>query len=247
MMSDLELELRILRMKVKGTARNLHYKLVVPKDKHQAAIERTEIFAGDFIAYLNEPIVFGKLGLDRFQNKVINTIFDDIRVRKMSYSNPITQHNGFPWMRLAYQNFSGMPNLDNPEEGIYAQFFVDYNVEKCLPVSAYVYGIDFYNDEIMSKEVSFLFSPDLITAENITDIEHKSMLTNTKVTTTQNRVLLEHMNPKRRIGCTTQYHLLGQMEWSAEPSLFVYAHNSLNSRTTRYQEVPEGELSFVLK
>ncbi len=241
MMSNFELQLRVLRMNVLDAIQSCHYKLVVPQDKHQAAVERAEVFAGDFMAYLNEPAILGKLGLDRFQNKVVNTIFDHIQAGNMSYDKPITQRDGFPVIRLPYHNYSGMPNLDNPEEGIYAQFFVDYNVEKCLPISAYVSGIDFYSDEIISNSVYFFFSPGLITAQNITDVERKSMLRNTTVTTTPNRVLLEHMIPNRGIGWTNQYHLLGQMEWSLEPELFVYAHNSSTSRTTRYQEVPEGE------
>lgn len=76
MISDLEFKLRVLRGELVSAARGLHYKMTVPKQKHRAATERAEIFAGDFMAYLNEPAVWAKLNLDHSQNGVLNTLIE---------------------------------------------------------------------------------------------------------------------------------------------------------------------------
>ena len=92
---------------------------------------------------------------------------------------------------------------------------------------AYFFGFNFSRGKILSDTIDFLFSPTLITPQNIGDIIEKSVLKNTIITATQNRVLLEKNYPSKRLEETRQYYLLGQLESEliGKP-LFVYGHNS---------------------
>lgn len=243
-LSNLELYLRVLKAKIVKTTQKLHYQIAVPKDKHQAAVKKAETFAGDFMAYLNEPRVWDKLDLESSQNRALNGLSEIAKGRNLYNQGAGGKYDGFQVLKLGFGNYDNVNNFlvgDYLKHGKYLNFAVCYNVDKDLPVSAWFGGVTCDGSGIGSiDDVNFLFSPNPIITENISNIVTKSMLTNTKVTTTANRVLLEYNNIK----CAYQYHLLGQMEWSLAPELLVYAHNSRKTIFTRPRELPEGELSY---
>lgn len=206
----------------------LHYNMAVSSEQHHFALESVEKFAGDFAAYLENPLVLTSLHPDGFESHIASTIVDEVKSGKMNTLHPETRFDGFPGIMMRYGNYDPLGfDLSQPPEGTNVVLGLRYNVEKCLPVMAYFFGFNFSRGKILSDTIDFLFSPTLITPQNIGDIIEKSVLKNTIITATQNRVLLEKNYPSKRLEETRQYYLLGQLESEliGKP-LFVYGHNS---------------------
>ena len=105
MMSNLELQLCVLREKVVQTTQKLHYNIAISKEKHQAAVERAELFAGDFMAYLNQPEVWAKLNLDHSQNEVLNALTEAAKTGNLHNRRTEGLYDGFPVLRQGFSDY----------------------------------------------------------------------------------------------------------------------------------------------
>ena len=219
---------------------SIPYKLTVSRDAHRTALERAELFAGDFAAYLGSPEVTGQLGLDEAQRKLLHTLDSEARDGNFIYQKPITFVSGFPFLQLqSYNKTSDLDVLVLTTQG--------YNVKKGLPVVVCLKGYTVTElGPTPIRGLGFLFSPRPITTDNISDVISKKGLAGAKLSITRNRVLIETGLPEVGLEATLKYQLIGEMEWSAEPSLLVYAFNNRNLLLKEQQEATAGEFSLDL-
>ena len=72
----------------------------MPTQKHQAAVERAEVFAGDFMAYLDLPAVWDELNLDDSQKRVLFTLTDEAKAGNLNNHGVKGSYDGFPYFKL---------------------------------------------------------------------------------------------------------------------------------------------------
>ena len=92
------------KYRIVSAYRRLHYRLAVSNQEHQRAVESANVFASDFMAYLDFPAVWGELGLDDLQKRVLFGLTGDAKTGQLYNRRAIGSYDGFPNLELIFSN-----------------------------------------------------------------------------------------------------------------------------------------------